>query len=148
MEAVAEREELLDLATAARRLGLGRPWLNVLVLQGRLPAERRGQQWFIRRQDFDAFADSYHPRNSPLGVTYPAFVAVAEREGATVEDVAGILGRPKRTVLDWLQTLDRRGLVERRRGHHPRDPAHCYLTAAGRDLYRKEQAGEATRDNP
>lgn len=136
----------LDLWTAAERLGLGRAALNVFVLQGRLPAQRRGRQWFVRPEDLDAFADAYYPSGAAgkLGSTYPAFAGVAERPGITVEELATLLGRPRRTVLGWLQALDRRGLIERRRQNESRAPAQCFLTGTGAELYKEEQASATT----
>jgi excisionase family DNA binding protein len=142
MEMKQPRDEYLDLYTAAQRLGFARATLNVFVLQGRLPAERWGRQWFVRRDDLEAFADVYYPSGAAreLGSAYVAFVGVAERPGITVEELATLLGRPKRTVLGWLQDLDRRGLVERRRRNQSRDPARCFLTEAGSELYGEERA--------
>lgn len=149
METTDERD-YLDLWTAAERLGLGRSAMNVFVLQGRLPAERRGRQWFIRRDDLDVFADSYYPSGAAreLGSRYSALVGVAERPGITVEELATLLDRPRRTVLGWLQALDRRGLIERRRRNESSDPARCFLTEAGSKLYGEERAVAAVGVKP
>ncbi|MGH9023314.1 MAG: helix-turn-helix domain-containing protein, partial [Acidimicrobiia bacterium] len=92
MEALAG-QELLDLHGAARRLGLSRVWVNVMVLQGRLPAQRIGQQWVIRGADLDSFADTYRPQGvaGQLGTAYPALVAVGKSQGTTVQAVAAQL---------------------------------------------------------
>jgi excisionase family DNA binding protein len=137
----------LDLYSAAERLGLGRSAVNLFVLQGRLPALRRGRQWFVRAEDLDAFADTYRPSGAAgaLGSAYMAFAGVAERPGITVEELAGLLGRPRRTVLGWLQLLDRRGLIERRRRNESSAPAQCYLTESGMTLYEEETAASGER---
>lgn len=142
METGQRRDEYLDLYAAAERLGFARATLNVFVLQGRLPAERWGRQWFVRREDLEAFADAYYPSGAAreLGSSYAALAGVAERPGITVEELAALLDRPRRTVLGWLQALDRRGLVERRRRNESSDPARCFLTEAGSQLYGEERA--------
>lgn len=142
MEAQPEqRDEYLDLHAAAKRLGFARATVNVFVLQGRLPAQRWGRQWFVRRDDLEAFADTYYPSGAArdLGSAYTAFVGVAEQPGVTAEELADLLDRPKRTVLEWLQALDRRGLVERRRRNESSDPARCFLTEVGKELYGEER---------
>jgi hypothetical protein len=142
MGATAQRQEqdesFVDLRTVARRLGLSRQGANVLVLDGRLPARRWGDRWMIEKGDLERFATTYTPvrrgAKPPLSAEKlrPVLQLLAERPGVSASDLAQHLGRARRTVLGWMQYLDQLGLVERRREEwDPKDPAHCYLTAAG-----------------
>lgn len=130
-------DDLVDLAAAGRRLGVDRRLVNVLVLEGRLPAHRLGQRWYVTSATLEEFARHYtRPTRGREGLqpeTARSVVeALADRPGATVGELAQVVGRPKRTVLGWVQMLDEEGLVERRRGRGPRDPDRCYLTDDGR----------------
>jgi excisionase family DNA binding protein len=130
-------DDLVDLATAGRRLGVDRRLVNVLVLEGRLPAHRLGQRWYVTAEALEEFARHYtrpsrgRERLQPE-MARPVVEAVADHPGATVGELAELVGRPKRTVLGWVQMLDEEGLVERRRGRGSRDPDHCFLTEDGR----------------
>ena len=141
MGAAVERSDdqsFVDLSTAARRLGVSRQGANVLVLEGQLPARRWGQRWMVEKADLERFAATYRPvrrgAKPPLRPEHLRVILelVAERPGISALDVAESVGRPRRTVLGWMQYLDREGLVVRRREEwDPKDPAHCYLTEAG-----------------
>jgi excisionase family DNA binding protein len=140
--------ELIDLPTAARRLGISRRALNLLVLDGRVRARKLGQRWVISSHDFDEFVPTYQRRHGlppEPEVAYPALRLLGEQEGATVAHVSAELGIKRRRALEWLQRLEADGLIERRRGSNPNQPARCYLTTAGRDFYRKELAGQEPR---
>jgi DNA-binding MarR family transcriptional regulator len=136
--AVAEGLGLIDLPTAARRLGINRITANLLVLEGRLPAQKLGQRWVIDEEEFARFAASYQPDKNrgrePLRpeAARPVLEALHDHQGATVGELAQLVGRPRRTVLGWVQMLDEEGLVERRRGRGSRDPDRCFLTEDGR----------------
>jgi|SRR5579884_1373532 len=141
----SEQQSFVDLSTAARRLGVTRQGANVLVLEGQLPALRWGQRWMIDKADLERFAATYRPvrrgAKPPLRPEHlrPVLQRIADHPGVSALDVAEHLGRPRRTVLGWMQYLDREGLVERRREEwDPKDPAHCYLTAAGRAFLAEE----------
>lgn len=129
-------DDLLDLATAGRRLGIDRRFVNILVLEGRLPARRLGQRWYIEAQAFENFAASYARSTRGRAALRPEAVRpllnlLLTRSGATVRDLAEELSQPRRTVLGWVQMLDEEGLVRRQRGRGSRDPDRCFLTDAG-----------------
>jgi excisionase family DNA binding protein len=147
MGAAVERSDdqsFVDLSTAARRLGVSRQGANLLVLEGQLPARRWGQRWMVDKDDLEQFAATYQPvrrgAKPPLRPEHLQAVLrlLAEQPGISALDVAESLGRPRRTVLGWMQYLDREGLVKRRREEwDPKDPAHCYLTDAGQAFYKE-----------
>ncbi len=142
-------DEVVDLATAGRRLGVDRRLVNVLVLEGRLPAHRLGQRWYIAADALEEFAQSYtRPTRGrePLRpeMARPVLEALYEHQGATVGELAELVGRPRRTVLGWVQMLDEEGLVERQRGRGSRDPDRCFLTEDGRTFCRGEEPSRAT----
>lgn len=148
MRDVAERHEsFVDLSTAAQRLGITRITANKLVLERRLPARRWGQRWMVDRADLERFAETYRP--DPGKVVHPALQPahlrgamriIQQNPGITVAGVAESVGRARRTVLGWMQLLDREGLIERRRGWDPKDPASCFLTEAGEVFLTQEEA--------
>jgi excisionase family DNA binding protein len=151
MRDLAERHEesFVDLSTAAQRLGITRITVNKLVLDRRLPARRWGQRWMVDRADLERFAETYRPDrgkavHAPLHPEHlrNAMKVVRENPGITVAGVAERIGRARRTVLGWMQLLDREGLIERRRGWDPKDPASCFLTEAGEAFLAREK--EAT----
>jgi excisionase family DNA binding protein len=130
-------DEVVDLATAGRRLGVDRRLVNILVLEGRLPAHRLGQRWYVAADALEEFAQSYtRPSRGrePLRpeAARPVLEALVERPGATVGELAELAGRPRRTVLGWVQMLDEEGLVRRQRGRGSRDPDRCFLSDDGR----------------
>jgi excisionase family DNA binding protein len=131
-------DDLVDLATAGRRLGVDRRLVNLLVLEGRLPAHRLGQQWYVASDALEAFARTYRrPANwgrEPMGpeTAKPVLMALQDHGGATVAELAEAVARPKRTVLGWVQMLEKKGLVERQRGRGSRAPDRCFLTNDGR----------------
>jgi len=141
MEAAVERSDdqsFVDLSAAARRLGVTRKGANVLVLEGQLPARKWGQRWMVDKADLERFAANYRPvRRGARPALRPEHLRavldlIADHPGISALEVAEVLGRARRTVLGWMQYLDREGLVERRREDwDPKDPAHCYLTEAG-----------------
>ncbi len=141
-----EDEVFIDLPTAARRLGVTRITANGFVLEGWLPARRVGQRWFITVDDLERFAAtrSGDSRRGPQRLrpenALPVLEALHDHPGATVQELADLIQRPRRTVLGWIQMLDGEGLVSRKRGSS-RDPDRCHLTEAGRRfLHRKEVA--------
>lgn len=134
-----QTNQLLDVPTAARQLGLARTTLNESILAGRLQATRIGQRWVITPDDLRRYATQHppapatqpnphaeHARRAVLG-------ALADRDGATVAQLADALATPRRTILAYTQALDWDRLIERRRGRDPKDPHHCWLTRAGRE---------------
>lgn len=133
---------LLDIAQAAEAAGITPGALHGLIRRRKVPAERIGGRCFVRVQDIQEIAAQR--RRGALAPAYAVLMALGENSGATAEELAALLNRPKRTVLGWLQDLDRDELVERRRGERPREPARCFLTPTGWELYRKERAPEAT----
>jgi hypothetical protein len=139
-------DDLIDLPSAAQYTGFSGNALLVRIRHGHLPARQIGRRWFIHRDHVEAIAAER--RRGPFARAYPVLTALADHDGATVEELARIVGRPKRTVLGWLKDLDLAGLVERRRSNDPRSPASCSLTESGWDFYRKEGAEEATRNKP
>lgn len=152
MSNLAERQEtFVDLSSAARRLGVSRNTANKLVLARRLPARRWGQQWMVERADLERFAETFRP--DPRKIVNPtlhpeqlrdAMRVIQENPGITVAELAQRVGRARRTVLGWMQLLDREGFVERRRGWDSKDPAACFLTEAG-DAF---LTGEEMRTTP
>lgn len=145
-DAATRDESFVDLSTAAHRLGITRITANKLVLERRLPARRWGQRWMVDREDLERFATTYRP--DPAKVVHPALhpehlrgamQVIHEHPGITVAGLAESVGRARRTVLGWMQLLDREGLIERRRGWDPKDPASCFLTDAG-EAFLKEAA--------
>lgn len=141
-------DDLVDLATAGRRLGVDRRLVNVLVLEGRLPAHRLGQRWYVAAAALEEFAQHYkRPTRGrePLRpeTARPVLDALLACDGATVAQLAELVCRPKRTVLGWVQMLDQKGLVERQRGRGPRDPDRCRITDHGRTFCRGKEPGAA-----
>lgn len=129
-------DDLVDLAMAGRRLGIDRRLVNIFVLDGRLPARRLGQRWYIEAQALENFAASYaRPTQGRAALrpeaVRPLLTLLLDREGATVQDLAEELNHPRRTVLGWVQMLEEEGLVRRRRGRGSRDPDRCFLTDHG-----------------
>jgi hypothetical protein len=119
------------------------------VLQGRLPAHRLGQRWYIPADALEEFAQSYtRPTRGrePLRpeMARPVLEALHDHPGATVGELAELVGRPRRTVLGWVQMLDEEGLVERQRGRGSRDPDRCFLTEDGRTFCKGEEPSRAT----
>lgn len=141
-------DELLDLATAGRHLGIDRRLMNDLVLERRLPAHRLGQRWFVSRAELEEFARTYTKPTlapgwpGPEG-TRPVLEALDAHPGATVRDLAERLGRPRRTILGWVQMLDQEGLVERHRGRS-QSPDRCFLTDKGRTFCKGGRPSRAT----
>lgn len=133
----------LDIAQAAEVAGITPGALHGLIRRRKVPAERIGGRCFVRAEDIERIA--VQRRRGPLAPAYAVLLTLGESgAAATVEELATLLQRPRRTVLGWVQDLDRDNLVERRRGDDPREPARCSLTKAGWELYRKERALEAT----
>lgn len=128
--------QLLDVPTAAHRLGVGCWYVRQKILDGTLPATRYGQRWLIAEEDLRRCPQAPPPNYSRRAIgaqrRMAVLAALAEDAGATVQDLAETLGRPRRTTLGWVQDLDRSGLIQRRRGSHSKEPDRCYLTEAGR----------------
>jgi excisionase family DNA binding protein len=141
------QETFVDLSSAAARLGVSRKTANKLVLERRLPARRWGQQWMVDKADLERFAEYFQPDprkivKSPLDPERlrDAMTIIYENPGITLAELAQRVGRARRTVLDWMQLLDREGLVDRRRGWDSKDPAACFLTKAGEAFVTGEEA--------
>ncbi len=149
VRAAVEGLSFIDLPTAARRLGINRITANLLVLEGRLPAHKLGQRWLIDEDDFERFATTYQPDpkrgREPLRpeAARPVLEALCDHDGATVGELAEVIGRPRRTVLGWVQMLDEEGLIERRRGRGSRDPDRCVITEDGRTFCRRGEGSAA-----
>jgi DNA-binding MarR family transcriptional regulator len=134
----ADVDELVDLRTAADVAGMTVEGVARHVRSRRLPARRIGHKWFVRRDDLHVFI-----RSRRLGREEGQrliLASLAEQEGATVEQLATLFDCPRRSVLEWLQSLDRQGLIERRRKNRSQAPAHCFLTEDGWQLYREDLA--------
>lgn len=132
-------DEVLPLTTAAQERGVTREQLWNLVHSGRLQAKRYGQLWFVRVSDLDAidYATLATTKGAITGtklveVSNMVLPLIAERSGITVNDICDHLGRPRRTVLGWLQILEQAGRITRVREGSSRAPARCYLTDLGR----------------
>ena len=143
--ATQPQEAFVELATAARRLGVSRSTVNGFLLEGRLPAQRVGQRWIIATADLERFAATYSadhrrgPDRLRPEITLPVIKALQEHPGATVQQLAQLVQRPRRTVLGWIQMLDAEGLVSRQRGRS-QDPDRCHLTQAGQGFLLGEEA--------
>lgn len=146
MEAATDTGGLLDVPEAARWAGITPGALYGLIHRRKVPAERIGGRCFVRSEHLEGVAAgaAARQRQGWLSPAYPVLMALGQHEGATAEELADSLSRSKRTVLGWLQDLDREGLVERKRDSAPREPARCSLTEVGWALYRRELAEAGT----
>jgi len=134
---------LLDIVQAAEAAGTTYAALHGLIRRRKLAAERICGRWFVRAEEVERIA--IERRRGSLAPAYAVLFALGDSGvDASVEELATLLERPRRTVLGWVQDLDREHFVERHRGDNPRDPARCSLTEAGWELYRRERAPLAT----
>lgn len=58
-------DELLPIPVAAKELGMTRASLWRYVDTKRIPAEKMGRDWFIRREDLEAFNRERRPPGRP-----------------------------------------------------------------------------------
>lgn len=135
---------LLDIAQAAETAGITPGALHGLIRRRKVPAQRIGGRCFVRIEDLEEIV--VRRRRGALAPAYAVLMALGERgDAATVEELATLLNRPRRTVLGWVQDLDWANLIQRHRGDDPREPARCSLTKTGWELYRKERAVRGDR---
>jgi excisionase family DNA binding protein len=59
------RAEILSARQAAEYLGLSHVRVRVLLLQGRIPARKIGQDWVIYKSDLEKFARKPRPAGRP-----------------------------------------------------------------------------------
>lgn len=121
MTVTEARDELVSLPEAARRLGVHRATVNDMVRDERLPAQRFGAHWQVRRSDLDRFAASYvRPPNAPkrrrptLPESAPRIIELlGEFETASVAELTPFLGLHEGNVRKHLRLLELEGLVRR-----------------------------------
>lgn len=134
----------LTTSEVADYLGVTRHAVHQFIRDGRLPAWRANQSWFIWRSDLEAF-DHVLPPNSRAGcpnkaverAEAQALRVIAEHPGITVVGLSEITGEVRGTALTRLQRLERHGLIVRTPGA-VRTPHQCHLTDAGWRQYNSE----------
>jgi excisionase family DNA binding protein len=114
-------EDRVGLPAAARYLGLHRATVNEMVREGRIPADRDGAHWFIRRDDLVAFKNSYQrPQNAPRrrpksqalsDTAMEIVVRLGDWKDATVAELAEVVGVHDGNVRKNLSILQARGLA-------------------------------------
>lgn len=120
--AIAERTDLVGLPEAADRLGVHRATVNDMVKEGRLPAERDGAHWLIRRDDLELFAAAYvRPRNAPpqrkhgglLETTQEVLDWLADFGEATVAELDQVVDLHEGNIRKHLRILEAKDLAVR-----------------------------------
>lgn len=128
--------DLLGLPEVARRLGVQRGTVNQFVRNGRLPARRLGQLWYVERKVLEEFAETYEPRRLKRGQRQTSNTdsrervarLLAEWQAATADELAVGVGLHPGNVRKHLVILASAGVAERD------DEGLWHLTPAGRRL--------------
>ncbi|MGH9066366.1 MAG: helix-turn-helix domain-containing protein [Acidimicrobiales bacterium] len=146
----AAASKLMGLSQAAQRFGSDRQILASYARSGQLPARRLGQEWLVHEDDIKEFIAGPFPVSLHRPPTrwrqraqLNALSYVATHPGATVVDLAQDAGLPRRTALEYLQAIDRAGLITRTQAG-PTILARCHLTPAGWALYNQHQTDTAS----
>ncbi len=94
----------------------------------------------------NAMNRTYRPHLSPLGLTYPQYIALTvlwEKDGVTVGALCDRMMTETSTLTPLLKRLEKRGYLERKRSSEDERQVLVHLTHAGRQL--QSEAPEITR---
>ena len=113
--------------------------MNQLVRNGRLPARRLGQLWYVERKVLEEFAETYEPRRLKSGQRRTSNTdsrervarLLAEWQAATADELAVGIGLHPGNVRKHLVILASAGVAERD------DEGLWRLTAAGMRLQKE-----------
>ncbi len=121
--------DFVSTSQAARRLGVTRRQVGVLIASERLEAHRFGPHWYIHHDVLEAFAAAYTPthnkrRPSAQGRTVrDALEVLGEVGECSTAELAEALDRHEGNVRKYLIILRRRGFAERIGDSHRITPA-------------------------
>lgn len=112
----------LTLPEVAQELGVTRSAVYLMIRDGRLAGMQCGPRWHVRREDLEAFKQTYDPaptagrRFGPRNGDYgPAVVLELLHEwgSATTDELAEILERHPGNIRKYLKLLEHRGHATR-----------------------------------
>lgn len=115
-------DEFVGLPEVAERLGVHRATVNDMARRGRLPAQRDGAHWLVRRSDLDRFAAEYvRPSNAPsrrdhsMPTSAPRICELLrEFDSADAAELAILLDLHEGNVRKHLRLMEVAGIVLRR----------------------------------